>query len=377
MDSRSRFILKASLAVIGTIIGAGVFALPATFASVGFWPGSILFWGLAIILLVTHLLLVESMLSFDKRMRLVGLAEKTLGPVGFRIAGTTYPLQTIGVNFAYVILGGEFLRALAVRFGLGGDVLFWQLLFWFGGSLIVFLGLRFVAKVEAAAVWLLIGGMLLVALLAFGTTHGTSMTGVQNWSEFLFPFGVFLFSLSGLSVMGEVVELVQRRRKDAHRVVIIGTLGAAFLAWIFGTSLAYASGGSIGRNPSDLIALLPPFWSWVIPVVGFLAVATSYITSAQDLKTSFFLDFHVGKISSWVLAMFLPMFLLLLTASDFLTTIGWIGTIFGGINGILVGLIAEKRGRDGFLPPSAWIAVAPSIIIGAYVIGLAHFFIYR
>jgi purine-cytosine permease-like protein len=281
----------------------------------------------------------------------------------------------MGVNLIYLILGGEFLAAIAKLLGLGGSVQFWQILFWFAGAVTVLYGLKFVAKVEAVATWILVASMLVIILLSFNFVDRSQLS-VAHWNQLLVPFGIFLFSLSGISVIAETVDLTKRKRKDAWRAVTVGTLAAAFLSWMFGVLLSLASGGQIGRNPADLIAYLPLGWGWLIPVFGFFAIATSFITTAQDLKAMLHLDFKLQKRLAWVLALFTPL-ILFFFYRDFLSLIDIVGTVFSAIAGILVACIAMRVLRRKPNISLVWASVIPLIVIAAYAIGMLHQFWYR
>ncbi|MDO8583959.1 MAG: aromatic amino acid transport family protein, partial [bacterium] len=330
MKDPSKRVRKATLMLIGTIIGAGLFGLPALFAGVGFWPGTMMFWFVACIVLLTHLYYAEIILHFKKRMRLVGYADTVLGTWGRVVMGISYPLQTIGVNLIYIILGGAFLAALLKGMGIGGPLWGWQLVFWGVGVLVVTLGLSFLAKVESVATWLLIGSIVVCIVLAAGRWE-MMLLPAAHWDRLFIPFGIFLFSLSGINVIPELVEVTGRKPDDTRRAIVFGTLGAALLSWFFGIGLYLASGGQIGHEPTDLLLILPPVWSWLIPLVGLLAIITSYVTTADDLKETFRLDFHLPEWLAVVFAMGLPLALFGLQR-DFFTTIDFVGTIFGGLN---------------------------------------------
>ena len=65
-----RSFLQAALAMTGTIVGAGVFGLPAVFARIGFVWGTILYLGLACVVTAMHLLYVEVHLAAGSSHRL-------------------------------------------------------------------------------------------------------------------------------------------------------------------------------------------------------------------------------------------------------------------------------------------------------------------
>ncbi len=365
---------KATLALIGTIIGAGVFALPAMFSRVGFWPATVLFWFLTAVILLTHLYYAEIILKFKDKQRLAGYAGKVLGSWGYVVGAITYPLQAIGVNLIYIILGGTFLGMVMSLVGIQVPLLIWQLAFWAFGAIIVLLGLRVMAKVEA---WLT--GLLIISVIGIvGCTApqwNTNLTIGGDWSGLLIPFGVFLFSISGVSVISEMADIVGRNKTWLRRAVWIGTLGAALLSWLFGAGLFLASKGQIGTQPADLIKMLPVFWRWMIPVMGLLAVVTSYVTSAEDLKKTLQLDFHLKKRMAWVIGLFSPL-LLFAVERNWLQAIDLVGTVFGAVNAFLIVFIAAKLFHGAKKTPFLWSLFGAVIILLTFVIGILHRFLY-
>jgi hypothetical protein len=227
-----------------------------------------------------------------------------------------------------------------------------------------------VAKVETAATWVLLGVLLLASFAALDAFR-IERIAFADWSRFFLPFGVFLFALSGLNVVSEVVELTGKRKRESLLAVTAGTLIAAAISWIFGVSLAFANGGPANQSPESLMRLLPMGVAILIPIIGFLAIVTSYITTAQDLKATLHLDFGAPKILAWFAALFVPFSLLFVLTRDFLATIDLLGAVFGGINGILVALIAWKihlRVKQW----SVWHVAAPAFTLLAYLAGMAY-----
>jgi amino acid permease len=363
---------RGTLALVGTIIGAGVFGLPAMFSRVGFWPGTILFFLIALIITGAHLLYVDIILATKEKKRLAGYAKAELGQAGFWLASAVYPLQVVGINLAYILLGGYFLQVLASMVGLHDGRIFWQALFWIGGSLTVLYGLKVVAKVEVVGTWLLVVAMLLAtALVARDIDPGQLL--IANWRAFFVPFGIFLLSMSGLSVIPEIVEVTGRFRRQAMTAVAAGTIVAAMVSWIFGVVLYLASSDAVSGailDPEQLMYLLPVAWRWLMPCVGFLAIATSYITTAQDLKETLHWDFSFSQNKAWFLALFTPFILLWLVRPDFLSVIDFVGSMFASLTAILIGCMAihvyarQKTGHR-FLR-----ALVPSLVIFGFLIGM-------
>lgn len=375
MQRRETSVVRATLTLMGGMIGAGIFGLPALFAYVGFWPGTILFWALAGVMLVTHVYFADIILAFRKRMRLAGYAREVLGKHWFVIAGFTYPAQLIGVSLIYIILGGSFLAAIFALLGIHLPLIFWQLLFWLVGAIIVFFGLRFFVKVDSIATRLLIITILVITLLSVRSWNVATLS-YADWSHAFVPFGVFLFSLFGIQAIGETVEVAGRTRARAMRAVIGGTLIAAFLSWMFGVSIFLALHGHVGRNPTDLVTSLPHVWSWLILVMGLLSVSVAFITVAEDLKNTFHLDFSLHERPAWALAVFLPLILFVIQR-DFLATVDFVGMIFGAFNSFLVIFIAYKLFFHKVRKPLFWSAFGSVILLLIFVLGILHKFLYQ
>lgn len=366
---RGRTILRATLTMIGTIIGAGVFALPELFARVGLIPGTLLFLFVTGIVLATHVLYLEITLAVKKRMRLVGYAKQELGVVGHWISIWTYTFHIIGANLAYLMLGGGFLAILFGQLLPSWTMFVWQAVFWAFGSLMVFGGLRFVAKIESAAVWLLIGAMFVVACITL-QSFDVSRAAVADWPKFFFPFGAFLFALSGFTAINEVSELVGRRRVPSLTAVVGGTLIAALLSWLFGIGMAYAGGGG-SRLPETLMSVLPMPAAWLIPLVGFFAVITSFIMISEDMEACLHLDFALSRRTAWFVTILAPLAVLLTTQRDFIQTVGAVGAVFGGINGLLIAAIAGKMKQQKKIS-APFMRTFAVVVATAYVLGIGY-----
>ncbi len=361
------------LALVGTIIGAGVFGVPAMIGAWGVIPATFGFGVLTLVVLATHLLYAEAILRYHPKARLSGFAEHWLGPGAGAAAGIAQTLQVFGSNLAYLILGGEFLAVIANALGLRVPVLTWQVLFWAGGVLVVLVGLSWLARVEAFLTWILVAVMILIIGVLVGRMDfGVIASIPDRWS--FEPYGVFLFSLFGLNVIPEMEDIIGERRGDMMKAVIRGTLVAAVLTYAFGVSAWLASSGTLGRGPTDVVALLPASLAIIVPVFGFLAVATSYITTAYDLGSMFGLDFRFPPFLAWAVSLGVPLALLFMTERDFLSTIGLVGSVFGAATAVIavfIGRAALRRaGKVRAWSPVWWwreatpVAVATFFIVG-------------
>src|SRR3989344_2261737 len=323
--------LRATLALLGTVIGAGVFGVPAMMGAWGVVMGTVGFGAVTLLVLGVHLLLAEAVSTYHPDARLAGLAHHWLGSWGGTAAGMAQTLQTMGSNLAYLILGGEFLAALAWMLGVHLPPHAWQTIFWGLGVVVVLIGLGWMARIEAYLTWMLVGVMLVM---------------------------IFLFSLFGMNIIPEMEEITSGNAADLRVSVIRGTLVAALLTYAFGVSAWLASSGMLGRQVTGLIALLPPSLMVIVPLFGFLAVATSYFTTAYDLDAMFRVDFQFAPWLARIVTLGVPFALLFLTARDFLSVIGLVGSIFSAavaVVCVLVGRAALRRSRRAAFGTVAWL----------------------
>ncbi len=327
--------LRGILAVIGTIIGAGIFGVPAMMDRVGIIGGSVIFWIIAALILATHLMFVEVIANVDGRRRLPGYVGSVLGESVGRFAVLANTLQLVGANIAYVVLGGVFLKTLADRSGIAIGLTAWQLIFWLVGAVTAYMALKVMARIEAALSWALVGVMLFLLAIA-APRADIARIGTFDLAEAHAPIGVFLFAMFGLTVIAEVFELTGRNVKETRRSVGTGTAVAAILTWLFGVFVTLALPSGASASPERISELFHPALWWVVPLFGFLAVITSFITSAFNLESIYRMDVGTSKIVGWGIATGVPLALLFFTNPDFFSIIETVGALFSATCGLLV-----------------------------------------
>lgn len=346
--------------MIGTIIGAGVFGVPLIFQRTGVVVGSVIFWAVALLVWATHLLYIELISREPGKLRLAGYLKCALGSKAEKIGYLTHSLQIMGANFAYLILGGEFLSQIAAQSSIQPSLLTWQIIFGISGMVTVYAGLRSLARLESEMTWALMAVM--TAIIIFAIPQARSGLAAQPaFKDFSMALGVFLFSLSGLTVIPEIHDISGSLRKT-RLAVSFGSLVAATLIWIFGLSVYAAADGVALTSPSAISSVLPPGVWWLLPVFGFFAVATSFVTSAFDLRSMYMFDLKLSRTLSIFLTFCVPLLLLFVTSRNFLKTIDTVGSVFAAANGLLVAIAAyvvmnRSRGK----PPWWWRSAVPSV----------------
>ncbi len=349
MHAANRAMFRASLSMFGAIVGAGVFALPCAFAYMGLVRGSILFVVMALVVLEVHLFYIDIVRERKyQQMRFPSHVGSILGPTARSIAFLSHPGHIIGACLAYILLGGTFLSWLGVTLGLPLSIGLWRAIFWLGGALTVFVGMKAVFAVEQVFGWILIVSLVFLTGV-YAQLPGSSLMHTSTATSGV--LGVFLFSLFGLPAISEVSDLAGRSRAAARRAVALGSIGAAILMGSFAFFAARVIGSNgTGFTPLDFIRTLPGPIQWIIPLVGLVAVSTTFVLILQDLKTMLHRDAGWSSLFAWTFALGSPAALLLFT-TNFATTIGFVGSLFSALNAFFVCWMAYRTNRSRHVAP--------------------------
>lgn len=357
---------EALAVFVGTIIGAGIFGLPYIALKAGFLVVLIYFLFLIALTSIIHLLLAEVSRDTNKIARIPGYAEEYLGEKWKKFSLIVSSLGLIGALLAYLILGGKFLALYFVPY-FGGGEFFYTLLYFILGAVLVYQGIKSIAKTEI----IMVAAFILILLLFF--SQGLSFLRLENLFTFdahylIFPYGTILFSLWGLTLVPEIKEMVIRERKKLRLIICLGIAmaGIFYLLFIFiilgvsgpQTSLDALSGFTltIGNGVARLGFIF-----------GLLTTFTSFIALGLTLKKIFQYDLKLPEKSSWALACFSPLILYFLGIKNFIGVISFTGAVLLGLEAIIVIFIYKNFLIKRFQRPTPfWLYP----LVGVFVIGL-------
>lgn len=343
--------------MLGTIIGAGVFALPAAMKAGGIFGASIAYWLIAGVVIGTHLLYAEVIVKGKgkERHRLPGQAGKYLGAWAERVTFISHPAQILGACLAYLVIGGGFLSSLAHQLGIMDSVLAWQILFWACGSALVLSGMGKLSRVGLAVTWAMVG-LLTVAIILFLPHADPQTFFTLDIGGIPATLGVFIFALTGWTAVPEVADRSGNDRKKTRNAVIAGTVAAAFLMWLFGV-LGYAAvGAGLTSDPENVAAVFPAFFFWLFPIIGAFTVMSPFVNLSHDMAVEFQIDGGIPRSLSVLMVLLPPLALLFLTSRNFSDTVGFVGAFLTAFNSLVVCVIAlvarkkEKGLRPAFFP---------------------------
>ena len=345
----NRQVLMAAVTLIGTIIGVGIFGIPYAVSQVGVGLALVYFLILGGIQLLQSLFYAEAIMACPEELRLVGLAGKFLGRRVRSIAAVAFVLGFWGASVAYILVGGIFLHLLLSPW-LGGTPFHYQVIWGLVGSAVVYFGLGFIEKVDF---WSTVA--LIVSLLAIVAAAGTRMelsnlTALVPRGDLFLPYGVILFSLSGLSAIPEMRDFMDGHRRGFRKAIVVGTLAATCLTALFGLAVYGVTGQGTTKDALD--GLSPVLGSGIAAfgaAFGFLAVATSYFMIGLNLRSTFEYDYRLRRTLAWFLAAIVPLLAVVLGMKDFISTVSFTGAVFGGITAVIIAMLYVNVTRRGLL----------------------------
>jgi amino acid permease len=348
-------ILEALAVFTGTIVGAGIFALPYIAFKAGFGTVAFYFIILTILTLIIHLMLAEVSRETQKSVRITGYAEEYLGKGWKNFSLLVSSLGLLGALLAYLILGGKFMASYFSPY-FGGPIIVYTLIFFAFGAGLIYKGVKSIAKVEVVML-----GILLLILLLF-LTKGLPYIDLKNLTTFnpkflALPYGAILFSLWGLTMIPEIKEMEERDRKKIWIVTISGIILSAFCYLSFVFVVLGASGNQ--TSPDALSGFAATLGSGVANlgfVFGLLTVFTSFIGLGLAFKNILKYDLKLPEKTSWAITCFLPLILYLVGFKNFIQVISLTGAVALGLEAIIVIFIyknfLEKRFQR---KPTLWI----------------------
>lgn len=155
------------LLVIGTTIGAGMLALPASTAELGFWWSSLLLIGCWAVMTVCSYLFLEVTLSMPAQSNLISITGATLGKMGQSIAWVVYLLLLYSIISAYVAGGGDLFQYVLSLWGISTSTAFSSILFTCLFGLVVYFGIRSVDYVNRGLMFGKLGALIMLIVLIF------------------------------------------------------------------------------------------------------------------------------------------------------------------------------------------------------------------
>lgn len=319
--------------LVGMIFGAGIFALPYSFSQAGIFWGILHFAIALFLMIVLHLMYGEVAYLTDGQMRFTGYVRKFLGRKAEALAFLTTLFGYYGALLAYGILGGIFLGVFVPA------VSVFKLGFLFFGASAIFSLFRF-ERIGTLNFYLTIPMFIFIFYL-FGISFPAMrlenffVGGAQSW---FLPYGVWLFALAGFAAIPEARDIMRGATfKDFKNVIIWSLIASALVYLIFIVTVLGVSGSLTTEDAlSGLVGTIGQEAILIGSLVGFLAVFTSYLAMATDLKNIFVFDYNYKPLTGWLIAVLPAPILFAFGFTELVRILGFVGAVGLGVLGIFV-----------------------------------------
>lgn len=341
----SKTFVKQVTLLTGTTVGAGIFALPYAFLLVGPLLGLILFalaLGLVIFINLSYGWVV---VKTAEKHELAGYASFYLGKLGKFLSVALLVILGWGALLVYASLSGSFLAQLFNNphlpfiFGLYYFVIL---------AALVLLGIKVLAKIDLILVPLVVILVLTLFAVSLPKISWSEVIplvwsgSVINWLKILEVFGVFLFALSGFSIIPDLLHLGQEKKKGLS-AVLTGSLLPALIYLIFTLCVLGVSGSFVSSDAlSGMAGLISTTVLRILLLLGVLTTATAFLGLGNVLLNMFEKDLKTPHCWSWFFVIYPPLLGYLFLENKFLEILGITGFTSTIILMIIVGLMWRR-----------------------------------
>jgi len=358
----SKNFVFALAVLIGTTVGAGIFGIPYVVSRSGFAPGFFYFLILGTAILLLHLFFGEIVLRTKEKHRLIGYAQKYLGDKQKLLVAVSTILGITGSLLAYLIISGDFLKIIFSFWHLPS--FYFSLIFWAILSFFIFRGIKLIAPAELLMNVFFFCIIFIIFSFAFPKINLQNFT-LFNPGHIFLPYGVILFALAGWVAIPEIREILKNHQegKDYKRVIIYSAIIATVLYFFFALVIVGVSGEN--TSPEALQGLVPFLGEKIIilgALFGVFSIAASFLILGNYLKNALIYDYNCSQNLAVFISCGLPLILFLIGFRQFIEVIGFVGTLIGVIEGIIIILIFKKAKTLGDREPEYNLKV-PSILL--------------
>ena len=365
----------STLLVAGTMIGAGMLAMPLTSAGIGLTATVFLLIGLWSVLTFTALLFVELYQTADSDAGIGTLAAQYFGKAGRIISTAVLIVFLYALIAAYVSGGGSLLMDLLPTMGDKDTmnkiaVLVFTIFF---GSFIV-IGTHSVDKINRVLFFVMIAAFILVLALMLPNIKFDNLMAMPIDNALIISASPVFFTAFGFH--GSIPSLnkyLGGNVKSLRIAILVGsgiTLFAYFL-WQLSThgllsqneflqilredaTLNGLVKATLEITQSPIIANAVKIFSTLALVTSFLGVALGLLECIEDLlKQSF--NIHAGRISLGLMTFIPPVLFSLFYPEGFILALGYAGQMFAFYAVVLpVALVWKARSIHPNLPYRVW-----------------------
>ena len=361
----------STLLVAGTMIGAGMLAMPLTSAGIGFGFTLVLLLGLWALLTFSALLFVELYQTAESDAGIGTLAEQYFGKAGRIIATAVLIIFLYALIAAYISGGGSLLKDLLPEsFGDKVSILLFTVIF---GSFIV-IGTHSVDKINRVLFFVMLAAFAVVLSLMLPEIKFDNLMATPIDNALIISASPVFFTAFGFH--GSIPSLNKYLDGNVKALRISILIGSAitlfaYILWQMSThglltqneflqilkedaTLNGLVKATLAITGSNIIAGAVKLFSTLALVTSFLGVGLGLLECIEDLlKRSF--NISSGRISLGLMTFIPPLVFALFYPEGFILALGYAGQMFAFYAVVLpVSLVWKARRAHTNLPYKVW-----------------------
>ena len=361
----------STLLVAGTMIGAGMLAMPLTSAGIGFGFTLVLLLGLWALLTFSALLFVELYQTAESDAGIGTLAEQYFGKAGRIIATAVLIIFLYALIAAYISGVGSLLKDLLPEsFGDKVSILLFTVIF---GSFIV-IGTHSVDKINRVLFFVMLAAFAVVLSLMLPEIKFDNLMATPIDNALIISASPVFFTAFGFH--GSIPSLNKYLDGNVKALRISILVGSAitlcaYILWQMSThglltqneflqilkedaTLNGLVKATLAITGSNMIAGAVKLFSTLALVTSFLGVGLGLLECIEDLlKRSF--NISAGRISLGLMTFIPPLVFALFYPEGFILALGYAGQMFAFYAVVLpVSLIWKARHTHANLPYKVW-----------------------
>lgn len=342
-----RLVIFPASILSGTIIGAGMFALPFIFQTAGWLLGFFYLAALTSVLALVHLMYADIIVRTDCEPKFAGYVKEYVGRWAFFPAVAVTVAGMLLVLTIYLVLSVSFVKLMAVKV----DESTAALVLWLFGSLAVFLETKKLAFSEFFITLAMTFIILVVAITGFKNilSGGGFSFNFINFSEIFLPFGPILFALAGRTAIPSVVDYFQKTKISPDLLkssIVTGTAlpAAAYLLFVVG--IVGLSAVVSEDAVSGLIMVNDRLRGW-LGLLGFMAIFSTYFIIGVSVKNILKYDLRLPGFAANLAVIFTPLVLYLAGFKNFLLMVSLAGGVFIAMEAVFIVLAWNGLNSSG------------------------------
>ena len=363
--------IGSTLLVAGTMIGAGMLAMPLTSAGIGFGFTLVLLLGLWALLTFSALLFVELYQTAESDAGIGTLAEQYFGKAGRIISTAVLIIFLYALIAAYISGGGSLLKDLLPEsFGDKVSILLFTVIF---GSFIV-IGTHSVDKINRVLFFVMLAAFAVVLSLMLPEIKFDNLMATPIDNALIISASPVFFTAFGFH--GSIPSLNKYLDGNVKALRISILVGSAitlcaYILWQMSThglltqneflqilkedaTLNGLVKATLAITGSNLIAGAVKLFSTLALVTSFLGVGLGLLECIEDLlKRSF--NISAGRISLGLMTFIPPLVFAIFYPEGFILALGYAGQMFAFYAVVLpVSLVWKARRTHTNLPYKVW-----------------------